>query len=158
MNDHKRTVTGPRVKRLAGMAGLLAAGAVVGGVAAATLPASADNTTSAANPTTAAASTTAPYGRPHGPVGGATPVRPGEKALSTSDADKVRAAALKAVPGGTVYRVETDADGAVYEAHMTKSDKTPVTVKLDKNFNVTAIQNGMGSGGPGAHGATGSSA
>jgi hypothetical protein len=79
-------------------------------------------------------------------------VRSDEKALSDSVAAKVRAAALEAVPGGTVYRVETDADGATYEAHMKKSDGTLVTVKLDKSFAVTATEDGMGAGGPGDRG------
>ena len=40
------------------------------------------------------------------------------------------------VSGGTVVRVETDADGnAKYEAHMTKADGTPVTVYVDANYN-----------------------
>jgi hypothetical protein len=52
------------------------------------------------------------------------------------------------VPGGTVYRVETDAGDAAYEAHMTKADGTLVTVKMDKNFNVTAVEDGMGKGDP----------
>ena len=43
------------------------------------------------------------------------------------------------MPGGTVYRVETDAGDAAYEAHMTKADGTEVTVKFDKNLNVTAV-------------------
>ncbi|MGE5287127.1 MAG: hypothetical protein ACM3ML_08000 [Micromonosporaceae bacterium] len=152
MNDQNRPAGGRRAKRLAGMAGLLAAGAIAGGVVAATLPASAGTTANTASSTTAATSTAAPYGPSRGPVGGATPVRADEKALGTSDAAKVRASALKAVPGGAVYRVETDADGAAYEAHMTKPDGTAVTVKLNKNFNVTAVQNGMGSGAPGGHG------
>jgi hypothetical protein len=61
----------------------------------------------------------------------------------------LKAAALKAVPGGTVYRVETDADGASYEAHMTKADGTRVTVKFDKSFKVTRVEDGMGGAGPG---------
>jgi len=32
---------------------------------------------------------------------------------------------------------------------MTKADGTHVTVKFDKNFRVTAVQAGMGAGGPG---------
>jgi hypothetical protein len=48
------------------------------------------------------------------------------------------------VPGATVIRVETDADGAVYEAHLKKSDGSMVTVKFDKDFNVTATESGMG--------------
>jgi uncharacterized membrane protein YkoI len=69
--------------------------------------------------------------------------------LTGTDAEKARAAALKAVPGATVDRVETDADGAVYEAHMTKSDGSKVTVKFDKDFNVTGVEPGMGNPGPG---------
>ena len=45
------------------------------------------------------------------------------------------------VPGGTIVRVETDADGvATYEAHMTKSDGTPVTVYVDSNFQFVSVQ------------------
>ena len=75
-------------------------------------------------------------------------MRPDEKPLSAADAAKVEAAALKAVPGGTVCRVETDAGEAAYEAHMTKADGTPVTVKLDKNFDAVGVENGMGKGDP----------
>ena len=72
--------------------------------------------------------------------------------MTGADLATLKAAALKAVPGGTVYRVETDADGATYEAHMTKADGTHVTVKFNKSFAVTAVQNGMGAGGPGGPG------
>jgi hypothetical protein len=48
------------------------------------------------------------------------------------------------VRGGTVYRVETDSGDATYEAHMTKSDGTEVTVKFDKNLKVTGVEAGMG--------------
>jgi hypothetical protein len=69
------------------------------------------------------------------------------EALLTGDtADKVKTAALAAVPGGTIQRVETDAEGAVYEAHMLKSDGTPVTVKFDANYSVTAQETGFGGG------------
>jgi hypothetical protein len=55
----------------------------------------------------------------------------------------VRAAALAEVSGGTIVRVETDADGhAAYEAHMTKSDGTPVTVYVDKQYNGSASRAG----------------
>lgn len=156
------TVNRRRTARVAAAAGLLAAGAVAGGVLAGTLTASAASTSTT---TPSATSTTAPGmpggryggpggpGGPHGAVGGSTPVRSDEKALSAADAAKVKAAALKAVPGGTVYRVETDAGDGVYEAHMTKSDGTPVTVKLDKNFAVTHVEAGMGQGDPAPAGA-----
>jgi hypothetical protein len=65
-----------------------------------------------------------------------------EKLLTGTTADKARAAALAAVPGATIERVENDAEGAVYEAHMVKSDGTHVTVKMDANFKVTGIETG----------------
>lgn len=39
------------------------------------------------------------------------------------------ARALEAVPGATVERVETDADGAVYEAYVVDKDSTVVEVR-----------------------------
>jgi hypothetical protein len=89
----------------------------------------------------------APQGRPANNHGSA-PVRSDEKAVSAALAAKLKAEALKAVPGGTVYRVETDAGDATYEAHMTKADGTEVTVKFDKNLKVTAVEAGMGKGDP----------
>ena len=51
------------------------------------------------------------------------------------------AVAKAQVAGGTVIRVETDADGvATYEAHMTKSDGTPVTVYVDKSYSVVSVE------------------
>ena len=43
-----------------------------------------------------------------------------------------------------LQRVETDAEGAAYEAHMTKADGTQVTVKVDASFKVVSVINGMG--------------
>lgn len=147
MQDREPTEGRRRNRKLIAAAGLLAAGALAGGVIAGTLSASAAETSSSASSTTAPAA--AQPGTPRdGDAGRATPVRPGEKALTGSDADKARAAALKAVSGGTVYRVETDADGDAYEAHMTKSDGSLVTVKLDGGFNVTSVEDGMGAGRP----------
>ena len=65
-----------------------------------------------------------------------------EQLLTGDTADKVKATALAAVEGGTVQRVENDAEGATYEAHMTKADGTQVTVKLDADFEVTGIETG----------------
>ena len=67
-----------------------------------------------------------------------------EELLTGDTAEKVKAAALAAVPGGTVERVENDAEGATYEAHMTKEDGTRVTVKLDADFTVTGVEAGHG--------------
>ncbi|MGN6333850.1 MAG: hypothetical protein ACTHOD_19720, partial [Motilibacteraceae bacterium] len=55
-------------------------------------------------------------------------------------AAKVKAAALAKVPGATVDRVETDADGAAYEAHLTKADGSHVTVTFDKDVKVVEVQ------------------
>ena len=65
-----------------------------------------------------------------------------DETLLTGDVEsKVRAAALAEVSGGTIIRVETDADGhAAYEAHMTKSDGTPVTVYVDKSYKVVSVE------------------
>ena len=73
---------------------------------------------------------------------------PGEKLLTDGTASKVKAAALAAVPGGTVIRVETDSAGSPYEAHVQKSDGSIVTVKIDDSFNVTSTESGFGAGGP----------
>ena len=124
-------------RRVGWAAGLLAAGALGGGILMATVPALADPS---ASPSTSSSAPAQSGGRPAG--GGQ---RSDETVLTGTDAEKAKAAAVKAVPGGTVDRVETDADGAAYEAHMTKSDGSKVTVKFDKNFTVTAVQDGMGS-------------
>jgi hypothetical protein len=145
MIDNEPTTARRRNQRLAGAVGLLLAGGIAGGVLAAT------NSASAADSATSTVAAPA-AGAPIAPANSATPVRAGEKALTGTNLAAAKAAALRAVPGGTVYRVETDADGATYEAHMTKADGTLVTVKFDKSFKVTAIQNGMGAGGPGGPG------
>ena len=75
--------------------------------------------------------------------------RSDETLLSGDTAAKVRQLALAKVPGGTVIRVETDADGhAAYEAHMVKADGTPATVYVSKQLEVVSVQTGMP--GPGA--------
>jgi hypothetical protein len=144
-NKHQPIAMSRRTKRLAGVVGLLLVGGTAGGALAATGSASAAGTSTSPVAAWSAAAAPGPGAR----ADTATPVRAGEKAETGTDLATLKAAALKAVPGGTVYRVETDADGATYEAHMTKTDGTQVTVKFDKNFAVTAIQSGMGAGGPG---------
>jgi hypothetical protein len=67
--------------------------------------------------------------------------RSDETLLTGETKSKVEAAALAAVSGGTIVRVETDADGnAAYEAHMTKADGTPVTVYVNKDFDVVSVE------------------
>jgi hypothetical protein len=66
-----------------------------------------------------------------------------ETLLTGDTAAKVTAAAQGAVPGATIDRVETDAEGAAYEAHMTKSDGSKVTVKVNSDFSVASTEDGM---------------
>jgi hypothetical protein len=127
-------------------AGLLAAGAVAGGVATSALSASAASTAFTASASPASSSSGGPA-RPSFP-GGARPVRPDEKGVSGTKEATLRAAALKAVPGGTVYRIETDAGDGAYEAHMRKADGSLATVKFDENLKVTKVEGGMGAGDP----------
>ena len=124
-------------------------GAALGGAAIAGAATNTTASTSAASASTSATSTAAnaapnPATVAHGP---------GETLLTGTTADQVKAAALAAVPGGTIIRVETDSAGSPYEAHVTKSDGTVVTVKVDANFKVTKTEQGFG-GGPNG-GATG---
>jgi hypothetical protein len=66
--------------------------------------------------------------------------RSDETLLTGDTLSKVQAAALAKVSGGTIVRVETDADGnAAYEAHMTKADGSLVTVYVNKDFDVVSV-------------------
>jgi hypothetical protein len=66
--------------------------------------------------------------------------RSDETLLTGETKSKVEAAARARGSGGTIVRVETDADGnAAYEAHMTRSDGTPVTVYVNRDFEVVAV-------------------
>lgn len=126
---------------------------LVGGVGGSVLQVTAanaqtTNTTATATPSASSSqSQRPPSGGKFDPSkGGHTANGITETQLSGDTAAKAKAAALAAVPGGTIERVETDAEGATYEAHMTKSDGTQVTVKMDGNFKVTGIESGMGGG------------
>ena len=63
-----------------------------------------------------------------------------DETVLTGDAlAKVTAAAEAKVPGGTIIRVKTDADGhAKYEAHMTDASGNPITVYVDESFAVVS--------------------
>jgi hypothetical protein len=76
-----------------------------------------------------------------------TAVGPAAERRDTADRrhrDQGEAARPGEVPGGTIIRVETDADGhAAYEAHMVKADGTPVTVYVNQQFQVVSMKSGM---------------
>jgi hypothetical protein len=147
--------------RKAAIGGVLTIAALGGGALGAALmngSASAQTDSSTTAPAAATAPTdpgsgaapTAPEARGQGPGGGThDPSKGGhtangitETVLTGDDATKATAAAQAAVPDGTIERVETDAEGAAYEAHMTKADGSHVTVKMDSTFTVTSIENG----------------
>ena len=93
-----------------------------------------------AAPAVAAAPAQAPPGATASNPWGAQ--RSDETLLTGDTAAKVKELALAKVgSSATVVRVETDADGhAAYEAHMVKADGTPVTVYVDKQFNVVGVE------------------
>ncbi|MFN8041208.1 MAG: hypothetical protein U0Q07_18475 [Acidimicrobiales bacterium] len=153
----------PTSLRVAAISGALAAGGLFGALVAAPAISSAQTTTAPAQqPATAqqqapAQGQTPPQGqaspqgqRPQGAPQGFDKAKGGhvgqngtkEELLTGDTATKVTDAAKAAVPDGTVDRVETDAEGAAYEAHVTKADGSEVTVKLDASFAVTSIENG----------------
>lgn len=131
--------------------GLLAAGAIAGGIIAGTLTANADPS-SGSSGSSGTTSTTAPApdpgGRPPMGLGGPAPVRSDESTPSDDIVATLTKKAEAEVPGGTVIRVETDAGDGAYEAHMTKANGRPVTVKFDKNLDVIGVEDGMGQGDP----------
>jgi len=134
MDKHRLAITAAAVLGVAaGSYGI--ASAASGNGSTTTTP---STTTPAAPASPGAPSTQQPWGHQ----------RSDETLLTGETAAKVTSLAEAKVPGGTVIRVETDADGhAAYEAHMVKSDGTPVTVYVDKDFNVVSVETG-GPGGP----------
>ena len=80
----------------------------------------------------------------------AKPSRTPETPLTGDVATKAKAAAVAKV-GGTADWATTENDNsnaaAVYEVHVTKTDGTHVTVILDKNYNVLAVETGHEPGG-----------
>lgn len=134
----------------------VATGAILGAAGLAGAATAGTSSTTAASSIAAAAPATGtapdPSTMSHGP---------GETLLTGTDAAKAEAAALKALPGATVIRVETDSSGSAYEAHVKKADGSTATVLLDKDFNVTSTIDGFGVGPQGQGpppGATGTSA
>ena len=89
------------------------------------------------------------------------PQRPAQEQLTGETAEKVKAAALAKVPGGTVLRAESGGHGgAAYHAHVRKSDGTEVVVLVNAAFEATSVETrpagGRGDrGGPGHRGGAG---
>jgi len=117
----------------------LSIGLAVGGFGIAS---AASSTTGTAPATTAPAPSGAPTTGPHGgALHGWGGQRSDETVLTGDALTAVTKAATAKVPGGTIVRVETDADGnAKYEAHMTKTDGSLVTVYVDASYHVASVQ------------------
>jgi hypothetical protein len=124
-------------------------GAVIGGGAfGTTLIASASAATSTPSATSTAApdsgSTDGSARTPRDPSkGGHVGANGTVETLLTGDtAAKVTAAVVAAYPNATIERVENDAEGATYEAHIVQADGSHATVKLDDSFTVTDTETG----------------
>jgi hypothetical protein len=116
-------------------AGAVALGVALGSYGIASAASGPGTTTSPS--ATPSAPNTAPGTAPQGWGG----QRSDETLLTGDTAAKVKAIALAKVPGATVVRVETDADGhAAYEAHLTKSDGSLATVYVDKDLNFVSVE------------------
>ena len=119
----------------------VAAVAVAAGIAAGSYGIATAANGNGSGAATAAATTTAattPSAAPSRPWGHQ---RSDEAPLTGDALAKVTAAAQAKVPGGTIVRVETDADGnAAYEAHMTNASGEPVTVYVDTTFAVVSVE------------------
>ena len=65
----------------------------------------------------------------------------GEEQATGPGADRARAAALAAVPGGTVNAVERDGEnGATWEVEVTRPGGGTVDVRLDGQYGVVVIE------------------
>jgi hypothetical protein len=120
INTRRRSV------RWAGLAGLVAAGAIGGAVLAGTLTANA--ATSGSSPSTS--------DRANFPAHGSAAHEGQEKAVTGTNATRAQAAAVKAVGSGTAGAVTADFTGKGYEVTVTKSDGSKVEIHLDSSFAV----------------------
>ena len=125
------TLPSPLRRSAAVLAIVVGVGAGSYGIANAASGSSSTTTTTTATPTAPPPASSTPWGHQ----------RSDETPLTGDALAKVTAIAKAKVPGGTIVRVETDADGnATYEAHMTKADGSPVTVYVDSSFNYVSTQ------------------
>ncbi|MGZ4311305.1 MAG: PepSY domain-containing protein [Solirubrobacteraceae bacterium] len=125
-------------------------GAVIGGATIANAATSSSSTSS-----TSAATPSSTQTRPAFPAHGTAAHEDAEKPVTGAAADKARAAAVKAVGGGTAGAVTTDFTGSGYETTVTKSNGSTVEVHLDSSFRVMQGPGGRGPGAPDGHGGPG---
>jgi len=119
-------------------------GAAVGGAAVA----GAANSNSGTTTVPPAASGKPPPALRDMPAPGTAAHEDHEQAVTGEAADKAKAAAVKAVGGGTAGDVTTSYFGNGYEVTVTQSDGGKVEVHLDSSFNVMGGPGGPGGGPP----------
>jgi len=119
-------------------------GAAVGGAAVA----GAANSNSGTTAVPPAASGKPPPALRDMPAPGTAAHEDHEKAVTGEAAEKAKAAAVKAVGGGTAGDVTTNYFGNGYEVTVTQSDGSKVEVHLDSSFNVMGGPGGWGGGPP----------
>ena len=112
-------------------AGAAIGGAAIGGAAIANAATSPSTTSSTSTTTPTPAQT-----HPGFPAHGTAAHEDAEKPVTGTAAAKARAAAVKAVGGGTAGPVTTDFTGSGYETTVTKTDGSKVEVHLDNSFKV----------------------
>ena len=135
MNGNVKRWTPERIVVLAALAFGITAGTY--GIASAASGSSSNGSSASSAPQFAASGPAA------APSGGQSwgRQRSDETPLTGDALSKVTALAKAKVPGGTIVRVETDADGnSAYEAHMVKADGSPVTVYVSKQFEVVSVE------------------
>lgn len=121
----------------------LATGAAIGGAAiggAAIASAATSSPSASSSNSTTTTTTQGPTSK--FPGHGTPPHEEAEKTVIGTAAVKARAAAVKAVGGGTAGEVTTDYTQEAYEVTVTKSDGSKTEVHLDKSFKV--VQGGRG--------------
>lgn len=133
------------------MVGAAIVGSVIaGGASGAAITGGASAETSAPNDSATAAPSdgaTDPGRPPFDPAKGGHVGANGvaEELLTGDTATRVTDAVKAKYPDATIERVETDAEGAAYEAHIVQADGTHATVKLDESYAITGTE----TGGPG---------
>jgi hypothetical protein len=132
-----------KVRKL-GLSVAALSGAAVGGAAVAGAATSQSGTAAAR----AAASGTPPPALRNMPAPGTAAHEDHEHAVTGDAADQAKAAAVKAVGGGTAGDVTTDYFGNGYEVIVTKSDGSKVEIHLDSSFGVMGPPGGAGGAPP----------
>jgi hypothetical protein len=132
-----------KVKKIGLGVGALS-GAAVGGAAVAGAATSNSGTTTVPN---------APSGKPppalrNMPAPGTAAHENHETEVTGEAAHQAKAAAVKAVGGGTAGDVTTDYFGKGYEVTVTRSDGSKVEIHLDRSFDVMGPPGGRGEAPP----------